>query len=555
MQPGGPPSANRPSTGSARAAAPTPAPPAAQAATTAPPSQAAPAAKARPVITSMQPIKKAAFAFAEARHLLWRAGFGGTPPQIQLLATWGPEKAVDHLLNYESVPFAEPASTDFDHSIIRPPTDDEKRQLRAAQVARDEDTIASFRAKRQEAEQRDREQMRRIQQWWLKRMIETPRPLEEKLTLFWHGILATSYRTIEDSYHMYRQNQLLRSQAAGNYGALLAGIIRDPAMIAYLNNNDSRKNKPNENLARELMELFSLGVGNYTETDIKEGARALTGYTFVDDDFEFQRNNHDAGAKQILGTSGNLDGDDFVKAILSQRACSRYIATRLYRFFVRDYPSGRKRLDDAARTVIDDLAQTLARSNYELRPALRRLFLSQHFYDPAHRGEMIKSPAQLVVGAIRTLGAPARDLATLNDAMGIMGQSIMFPPSVKGWDGGRSWINTATLFIRQNTLVYLLTGKRPKGKDALADEETFDGTTLLAQLADAYPESASGDAEKVVDALLAFALGGDPDSPPPARAALIDHLRSRVGPAGKLTPQVLTELLILITALPEYQLC
>ncbi|KAJ8133654.1 hypothetical protein OY671_013132, partial [Metschnikowia pulcherrima] len=142
---------------------------------------------------------------------------------------------------------------------------------------------------------------------------------------------------------------------------------------------------------------------------------------------------------------------------------SRYIATRLYRFFVADYPTGRKKLDDAARSVIDDLAFTSHRGNYKLEGVLTRLFLSRHFYDPAFRGEQIKSPVQLVVGAIRSSGTPARDSATLNDAMNMMGQSIFFPPSVKGWDGGRGWINTATVFVRQNTLVYLLSGKRPKG--------------------------------------------------------------------------------------------
>ena len=524
--------------------APTPAAPPAS------PSSAKPLQRA--VSASMQPISKKAFGFAEARHLLWRAGFGGTPQQVQLLAAWGPVKAVEHLVKFQSVPAEEAGPDLFDRSIMRPPTAQERAELQRAQRARDEDTLAMYRTRRQEAEQADREQMRRLQQWWLKRMIQTPRPLEEKMTLFWHGLFATSYRTIEDSYHMYAQNGLFRSHATGSYGDLLAGIIRDPAMIAYLDNNDSRKGKPNENLAREIMELFSLGVGNYTERDIKEGARALTGYSFEDDEFTFQRNNHDNGDKEILGVRGTLTGEDFVRIILEQRACGHHIATRLYRFFVADYPSGRKKLDDAARSVIDDLAFGLQKSNYDLEGVLTRLFLSQHFYDPALRGEQIKSPAQLVVGAIRSLGTPARDLATLNDAMNMMGQSIFFPPSVKGWDGGRSWINTATMFVRQNTLVYLLSGKRPKGKDALADEEVFDGAALLSALADAYPQSATGDPAAVVDAILAFALGHAPDHLPAARDELIRVLAAR---GGKLDRATLVQLMMLITAMPEYQLC
>ncbi|MFN0012723.1 MAG: DUF1800 family protein [Phycisphaerales bacterium] len=508
--------------------------------------------KVRPVSASTRPIAKQAFGFAEARHLLWRAGFGGTPQQVQLLASWGPEKAVEHLVKFESVPGEEAKPDLFASDIIRPPTADERTEYQRAARARDEDTLARFRARRQEGEQKDREQMRRVQQWWLGRLIETPRPLEEKMTLFWHGLFATSYRTIEDSYHMFVQNQLFRTHAAGSYADLLGAIIRDPAMIAYLDNNDSRKGKPNENLAREIMELFSLGVGNYTEQDIKEGARALTGYSFEDDAFTFQRNNHDNGRKNILGASGTIDGEDFVGIILQQPACARHIATRLYRFFVADYPSGRKRLDDAGRAVIADMASGLEKSNYNLRPVLTRLFLSQHFYDPALRNEQIKSPVQLVVGAIRSLGTPARDLATVNDGLNIMGQSLFFPPSVKGWDGGRSWINTATMFVRQNALVYLLSGKKPKGKDALADEERFDGVALLSHLADAYPESAGGDAEKVVDAILAFAIGHDPDHPPAARAELIALLAAK---GSKLDPETLTHLMMLITAMPEYQLC
>ncbi len=510
------------------------------------------ASRVLPVSASLQPIAKKSFGFGEARHLLWRAGFGGTPQQVQLLASWGPEKAVEHLVKFDSVPAEDAAPALFDSDIIRPPTAEERAENQRAARARDEDTLAKFRARRQEAEQKDREQMRRVQQWWLRRLIETPRPLEEKMTLFWHGLFATSYRTIEDSYHMFVQNQLFRTHAAGSYADLLGAIIRDPAMIAYLDNNDSRKGRPNENLAREIMELFSLGVGNYTEHDIKEGARALTGYSFEDDAFAFQPNNHDHGRKEILGASGTLDGEDFVGIILQQPACALHIATRLYRFFVADHPTGRKRLDDAARPVIAGMARGLEQSNYQLRPVLRRLFLSQHFYDPALRGEQIKSPVQLVVGAIRSLGTPARDLATLNDATNTMGQSLFFPPSVKGWDGGRSWINTATMFVRQNTLVYLLSGRKPKGKDALADEERFDGVALLSHLADAYPESAGGDPAKVVDAILAFALGHHPENPPAARAELIALLAAR---GGKLDPETLTHLMMLITAMPEYQLC
>ncbi len=502
----------------------------------------------RPIETSTRPIEKNEFGFDEARHLLWRAGFGGTAEQVQMLVRWGPEKAVDTLLDFEKTPFDAVKPELFDHDIIRPYSDEDRKMQRQAAASRDENALAELRLKRQNAEQLDRDQMREIQKWWLKRMIETPRPLEEKLTLFWHGHFATSYRTIEDSYHMFQQNQLFRKHAAGNFGEMLYEIIRDPAMLAYLNNNQSRKDKPNENLAREIMELFSLGVGSYTEADIKDGARALTGYTFKDDEFVFEKRQHDTGQKRILGRTGTMDGDAFVKTILSQRACGKFIATKLYRFFTHDFPTGIARNDDAAKSVIRDLETTLVASNFEIKPVLKRLLLSQHFYDPSIRNEQIKSPVQLVVGAIRSLSTPPRDLSLLADAMNMMGQSVFFPPSVKGWDGGRSWINTSTMFIRQNTLVFLLTGKRPLGRDALADKERLDSTKLLTQISDAFPGTSRTNPQAVLDAILRFTLG---KTDPGGRDVLERFMADR---QGELNADTLTELLMLITAMPEYQL-
>lgn len=502
---------------------------------------------------SMAPIKPAAFGYDEARHLLWRAGFGGTPEQIQTLVTWGPERSVDYLLEIEKVEYPAPSPAEFDANIMRPPTPEEQRLMARARREQDEEALARLRSEREQRERQDRRQIREIQRWWLRRMIETPRPLEEKLTLFWHGHFATSYRTIENSYHMYLQNLLFRRHAAGNFGALLHAIIRDPAMLAYLDNNDSRKRRPNENLAREVLELFSLGIGNYTERDIKEGARALTGYTFRDDEFEFRRNDHDNGGKTILGRTGNWDGDDFVNIILGQRACARFIARKLYKYFVADIPpleatDNDRTLDVATRRVIDDLASVLWSSKYELKPVLRRMFLSEHFYAPAIRNQQIKSPVQLVVGAVRSLHTPVRDLSILLDAMDLMGQNLMLPPSVKGWDGGRAWINTSTLYVRQNILAYLLTGKKPRGYDAMADQEKYDPQPLLAALAKADP-GAERDPDRVIDFLLRFTIGSAPSA---AKAELLD-LSRRLGTG--VTRDLVTAILLVISAMPEYQLC
>jgi uncharacterized protein (DUF1800 family) len=338
----------------------------------------------------------------------------------------------------------------------------------------------------------------------------------------------------------------------GNFGELLFAIIRDPAMIAYLDNNDSRKGRANENLAREIMELFSLGIGHYSEQDIKEGARALTGYTFNDDEFVFQKNNHDGNSKRILGRDGNFDGDDFVKIILEQPACSKFITRKMYHFFVKELPplerAEDQRLDPAVRGALTDLASAFLRAKYEIKPVLRRMFLSEHFYSPALMNEQIKSPVSLVVGAVRSLNAPVRDLSILNDAMDLMGQNLGYPPSVKGWDGGRSWINTSTLYVRQNIMAFLLSGKRPNGYDPSAETETFDATALLSELEKA-DKAATRDPERVVDYLLKLTLGRTPAH---TREPLLSFLKEH---GNQLGADHLRGVLLLITAMPEYQLC
>ncbi len=498
------------------------------------------------------------FGSAQARHLLWRAGFGGSIEQVRTLVSWGPERSVDHLLNFgegSKVPAFDPPKADlFAADIMRPATEEERRAYRMAQQAQNEDELARLRKLRQDREQEDRRQVSEMQKWWLKRMIETSQPLQEKLTLFWHGHFATSYRTIENSYHMYLQNQLFRKHAAGNFGELLGAIIRDPAMIAYLDNNDSRKNKPNENLAREIMELFSLGVGNYGEDDIKAGAKALTGYTFEDDSFVFRKGNHDNSEKVILGSKGSWDGDDFVRIILSQRACARFVMRRMYNFLVADVPpderGGEQSLNSSQRTVVRELGDMLYMQKYNLKPVLRRLLLSKHFYDDSQSGVMgqqIKSPTALVVGAIRELNTPVRDLQLLNQAMDMMGQRLFFPPSVKGWEGGRTWMNTSTLFVRQNVLAFLIAGRLPRGIDGSANTDKFDAMALLDNAQDLGVRERKPDA--VAMHLLQLCLG----KTPAAGAEAVKSFFAREG--NKVNDKTVTGALLLITAMPEYQLC
>ena len=424
----------------------------------------------------LKPLSEASFDADCARHLLNRAGFGGTPKQVAALAALGLSKAVDRLVKYEPIAFKDPGTDEFDKDIIRPPTDEERQAQFQARRANDEATLQKFERERNRRQADDREQMREMQKWWLKRMIESPRPLEEKMTLFWHGHFATGYRTIEDSWHMYQQNEMFRKHATGNFAQLVRAVVRDPAMIKYLDNDENRKGRPNENLARELMELFTLGEGRgYGEDDIKEGARALTGLTFRDDEGVFLIDQHDGGHKTILGYSGAIDPDRFVNLILARRECPEFICTKLYRFLVNDAPG---ELTPDQRAFVKAMAKVLVDSKAELKPVLRAVFMSEHFHHPINRAAIIKSPVQLMVQAVRQFHAPVRELSVLNSAADLMGQNLLQPPNVKGWDGGRGWINTSTLFTRQNLLVYLLTGRSPRTREWEADERGFDARHL-----------------------------------------------------------------------------
>jgi hypothetical protein len=502
-----------------------------------------------PLPERLRPIDPASFGYAEARHLLWRAGFGGTPAQVRTLADWGPERSGAHLVRFEGAPETGVDAGRFRDDIMAPLTDEQRRLYREALRTQNEEVVARFRRRRQAQQRDDRRQMGEMQTWWLERMIESPRPLEEKMTLFWHSHFATSYRTIENSWHLFKQNQLFREHATSNFGELLFRIIRDPAMLAYLDNNESRVGAPNENLARELMELFSLGEGGYSERDIQEGARALTGYGFRGNEFVFREQLHDRGAKRILGVTGNLDGDDFVRAILETRRCSEFIAMKLYEFFVAPLPATSAPDYRAMTSAIKQMAREIRRHRYDLAPALEMLFTSEHFYHERFIAERIKSPAELVVGAVRSLRTPVRSLRVLVDAMDLMGQRLFLPPNVAGWAEGRSWINTSTLFVRQNVLNFLLTGKTPSGFDPLADIERYDPMPLLDDLAAVDP-GAERDAGRVVEYLVRFMLGRAPTF---AQRDTLEAFVRETG--GRVNEPVLTGLLVLISSMPEYQLC
>jgi uncharacterized protein (DUF1800 family) len=282
----------------------------------------------------------------------------------------------------------------------------------------------------------------RLGLWWANRMLATPRPLEEKLTLFWHGHFATGQNKVRDYRMLLQQNRMLRANASGNLRDLLVGILKDPGMLVYLDNGENIKSHPNENFGRELLELFTMGVGNYSERDVREAARAFTGWTNDVLTYKFDAEQHDGGEKTFLGRTGALNGQDIIDTILAQPVTGEFVAGKLYRYFVGE---------DISREVRADLGRSFRASGYQIKPLMRRILLSKDFYSTTSVATQIKSPVHLVVSTYKKMGL--REVPTIPDfgrMTGGLGQTLFEPPNVAGWAGGRTWITPATLLQRGN---------------------------------------------------------------------------------------------------------
>jgi hypothetical protein len=393
---------------------------------------------ADPGAASLKPVAATDFDRAAAAHLLRRAGFGGTSDAVDRLAELGPDAAVASLLEFGATPYDPPP----------PPLEDILLDDfdRADLFFMNEEERQAYRQKRQMAE---REAAEEVRLWWLERMSNSPRPLEEKMTLFWHGHFTSGFREVRRAIFMKEQNEFLRRHCLGNFRELLIGVSRDRAMLVYLDNARNQKVTPNENYARELLELFTLGLGNYSEADIKAAARAFTGWGFDREGFVFREQAHDFGEKTFLGRKGDWNGEDIIDIVLDQPACARFLARTILEFFVRP---------DPPEPLINAFAAEVRKQKFELRPAMKTLLKSQAFYHAEARGALVKSPVELLIGTARQLGLPVTNLSVAERALAAMGQELMQPPNVKGWDGGTKWINTATLFTRYNTVGGLING-------------------------------------------------------------------------------------------------
>ncbi|MEO8255799.1 MAG: DUF1800 domain-containing protein [Acidobacteriota bacterium] len=405
----------------------------------------------------LSPLADADWSADRAAHLIGRAGFGAPPEEVARLAALTPRQVVEALVDYESI---DSGLKPFDESGIWDPGMDPfpPSRAEAVRLARAHGEALGVKVLPPGSQRRlqgvvdkffyslaaNSIETERLGLWWANRMLTTRRPLEEKLTLFWHGHFATGENKVRDYRMMLQQNEMFRARASGSLRALLVGILQDPAMLVYLDNGENVKKHPNENFGRELLELFTMGVGNYTERDVREAARAFTGWTNDVLAFRLDAAQHDFGDKTFLGRTGALDGEDVIDTILAQPATAEFVAARIYRFFVREEITG---------SVRAELGRVYRDSGYQLKPLLKRIFLSRDFYSAPAFATQIKSPIQLVVSTYRKMGLGA--VPTIPDfgrMTGGLGQALFDPPNVAGWAGGRTWITPSTLLQRGNLL-------------------------------------------------------------------------------------------------------
>ncbi len=393
---------------------------------------------------------------------------------------------------------------------------------------------------------------------WFHTMLNTQRLLEEKMVLFWHQVFATGQSKIDHWHELIAQADMLREQGMGSYRDLLVALAKNPAMIYWLDNCDNHGHAVNENWGRELLELFSMGVGNYTETDVREASRAFTGWTIAltpprgyynrwDWEFEYSEEDHDDGEKTFLGHTGNFDGEDIIDIIVQQPACHRFIAPHLYNFFVADEPQVPAWQTTPPRDpkAIETLAKAFADSHYDMRSTLRALFLSDFFKEA--RFARIKSPAEMVVGIMRLAGGfefPGPGIGNLAKQPTYMGQELLNPPSVEGWHTGAEWINSGTLMKRVNFAASVLGDADRPGIRAILDRIKAQG--------DLPPEG-------FVDGCLD--LIGPLEVQPEVRQRLVEHasdggaLRWGTEQDASTSRKRVGEMLQLIASLREFQYC
>ncbi|HTU17029.1 MAG TPA: DUF1800 domain-containing protein [Gemmataceae bacterium] len=450
-----------------------------------------------------RPSKEAPWNVQRVGHLYRRAAFGATHAELEAGLKAGPETLIAQLLK------GGPRLEEFDAEM--------------APLARN---IARY------------NDAGHLRAWWLASMLHSPHSLQEKITLFWHNHFATSYAKVQSARFMLGQYELMRRHALGNFAELLREMSSDPAMLIWLDGRNSKKGNPNENYAREIMELFSLGVGHYTEKDIREAARAFTGWEIQGTKAVFNKQKHDDGEKTVLGQTGRWSADDIVRICLEQKSAAPFLVRKLYRFLISETVA-------PSPELLDPLAEQFRKSGYDFGALVKTMLSSNLFFSPLVYRTRIKSPVDFVLNIVRGLEGKIGTTA-LAQALEQLGQYLFSPPSVKGWDGGRSWLNGQTLLFRQNLALTLTS----------TEDARFGRRCDPAELARRYHKQT--DAE-LVDFFLGLFLQGDVSAEERTRLLDYQHHAHKLPAPVYWTEQDVADhrvrsLCHLVLTLPEFQL-
>ncbi len=517
----------------------------------------------------------------QLQHLYWRAGFGPRPQDVA--AGLSPRKALRQLLrdsekfepltgpelNYadpQGLVMTDPASTKNNPvpnsstaapdqpaptgTVVAPVAALRPRSLiRGGGVAA---RVPRLRRADLTPEQRKmqnagiRDAFNNMSTAWMDRMADSPAQLREKMTLFWHGHFACRVRQPDAALSLHNTT---RRYALGKFPDLLLAVSQEPAMLQFLNNQQNRKEQPNENFAREVMELFTLGRGNYSELDVKEAARAFTGWGYdYQGNFKFRERQHDAGAKTFLGGTDNFTGEEVLQRIMQQPAAATFLVTKVYRFFVNDVP-------DPAH--IEPLAADFRRSGYDIADLMERIFSADWFYEPVNVGTHIKSPVELLAGIRRTLNVQVDNEKPLLGYQKALGQTLFMPPNVAGWPGGRNWIDSSSLLLRLQLPAILF--KNAEFAVALKQDEN----DIAPNLTKAERTVRPGVGAQLPLAPLQLLLGATPAARQPEKLSefllqapirpenlrLVEQVAAQKPPADALRAT-----LVSLLSLPEYQL-
>lgn len=387
------------------------------------------------------------------QHLLWRAGFGPAVEQLNDLSKYTPKQFFTALKKASS---KKPEYIDVADDYLKGLVQGLEEVGRQQKKELDSD-------QRKLVQQKNREGVRNLNMYWMHEMVNSSSQLREKMAFFWHGHFACRNLNV-----FYQQGLLdtIRTNALGNFGVMLKEISKSAAMLNFLNNQQNKKDHPNENFAREVMELFTLGRGNYTEHDVKEAARAFTGWSSnVKGEYVFRRFQHDFGSKTVLGKTGNFDGGEVLDILLDQKVTAKYITRKIYKFFVNE------QIDD---TKVEWLADRFHKNDYEIAPLLEDIFTSDWFYEEKNLGALIKSPVELLVGIQRTLPMKLENDEALMLLQRILGQLLFYPPNVAGWPGGKTWIDSSSLMMRMR-IPKLINDIDEMNVNAKDDDDTMMG--------------------------------------------------------------------------------